>query len=270
MWWAAQDLHTHCWQQWAQHCLQTWAQVGVSFALLLTLGSQEADAALSSIDVETYRTAITQHSAGEQNASKMQLSLYVFMGMRRDHASDCQNQSEHVRRFQTRGCHTHPVYCKWILLLIKSFLLIIYSPLFTGSLILEAMLVFFFTCLSEWLDYNLLHKEQVNWCQSDLLHRWSVSKGPLSLTLAYWEDSERCWAQFIWSKIRLSSLSVAVSGSLGHWLHAVSSGAGWGLERRQLGRWTQKSSVKRQEAWMVRRKGCLLPIIRELRDVNLN
>jgi len=38
------------------------------------------------------------------------------------------------------------------------------------------MLVFFFTCLSEWLDYNLLHKEQVNWCQSDLLHRWSVSK----------------------------------------------------------------------------------------------
>ena len=37
-----------------------------------------------------------------------------------------------------------------------------------------------------------------------------------------------------------------------------------GLEERQLG----KSSVKTQESWMVRRKGCLLPIIRELLDVN--
>lgn len=184
-----------------------WAQIGVSFALLLTLGSQGFDAVLSSINIKTYRTAIIQQSAGEWKAPIMHLSLYVFTGMRRDHASDCQNKSEHVRRFQTRGCHAHPVYCQWILLLIKSFLLIIYSPLFTGSLILEVMLVFFFTCLSEWLDYNLLHKEQANWCQSDLLHRWSVSKGPLSLTLAYWEERERCWAQFIWCKIRLSSLT---------------------------------------------------------------
>lgn len=54
----------------------------------------------------------------------------------------------------------------------------------------------------------------------------------------------------------MSPLPGAVLGSLGHWLHAVSSGAARGAERRQLGMWKQKLSVQTQEAWMVKRKRC--------------
>lgn len=52
-----------------------------------------------------------------------------------------------------RGTHMNPVLCERVLLLIKSFLLIIYGPLFTGSLVLGAMLVLVFTRLSERADY---------------------------------------------------------------------------------------------------------------------
>lgn len=147
------------------------------------------DAALSSIDVETYGTAIHSTVPGA-NSSQNAACSFCLYGQQRSSRRDWQDEPEHVRWFQSRGCHAHPLYCWRAVLLIKSFLLIIYSPLFTGSLILEAMLVFFFTRLSECLDYNLLHKEQANWCQSDLLHRWFASKGPLSL--AYGEDKERC------------------------------------------------------------------------------